>query len=218
MIVAGKCPPEPDGLAAAADRGFDAVELYLEKQHLDTFDQTLDAIRDATVDVVSMHTPHVQLDNMDYMLQADRLAQELDAFLVVHSQYIQHVHIPELEQLSFSSVYGYENNPGASKDHLENSILDHDHQLVFDTAHFFIAHPHAYDMMGTLLDDYGKNIPVIHLNDATLLEDGLAFGDGAMDMGRVIAEIMDSTFDGILVLEVMPEHQEAARKQVERYR
>jgi len=86
--------------------------------------------------VVSIHTPHVHLDDKGYMVLADKLAQEVDAYLVFHSQYMHHTHIPDLEKLEIESNYGYENNPGVSKTFLENAIIKQGHELVLDTAHF----------------------------------------------------------------------------------
>lgn len=215
MIIAGKCPPEEKKLEAARERGFEKVELYLEREHLDQFEETLDNVRESPVDVVSVHTPHVSLEEKDYFLKADRLASRLDAFLVFHSQHLHHSHIPEIEQFNFPQL-SLENNPGASKRHLESMILERDHELVLDTAHLFMAEESYLQTFNELLDSYGERIPVIHLCDSTLTEDGLPFGKGQMDM-KAISQTIQKKFDGLVVLEVMPEDQEYALEKWRQY-
>lgn len=206
MIVAGKCPPEPRELQAADDRGFDHVELYLELRHLNDLEATRRAIEQSDVSVTSVHTPHVSLDGKRYLSRADRLAASIDAYLVVHSQHLLHTHIPELEELGFDAPYGYENNPGASSRFVENTILDRGFDLVLDTAHLFLAEETYVTTIDRLLDRYPARIPVIHLNDATLTQDGHAFGEGVMDLRR-LARLLKRRFDGTLVLEVLPDDQ-----------
>ncbi|MFB6190280.1 MAG: sugar phosphate isomerase/epimerase family protein [Candidatus Nanohaloarchaea archaeon] len=218
MKLAGKCPPEPGEMEAVNERGFDHVELMLRKEHLERFDDCLEAAKDADLNVASIHTPHVTLDEPIYFRKADELAAELDAFLVVHSQYMHHVHIDRLEQQAdFQADYGYENNPGASAYSLRNIILDQGHDLALDTAHLFMAEENYLDELEVLLDSYPDRIDVIHLCDSSPTEDGLGFGEGEMDMEQVCQVIDDSGFDGVLVFEVMPEHQEEAVRKWEKY-
>ncbi|WP_380676307.1 sugar phosphate isomerase/epimerase family protein [Salinigranum sp. GCM10025319] len=212
MRLVGKCPPTPDELAAARDRGFDAVELYVETGHVDRFPETLAAVREAAVDVVSVHTPHVRPDDVVYFEKADELAAATDATLVVHSQYLHHTHIDELESIGFDAAYGYENIPGASRYHVTNAILDRGHDLILDTAHLFMAEPEFGTAFEGLLERYDSRIPVVHLNDATLWEDGLAFGHGDMDL-RATVEALDAHYTGDVVLEVMPAQQADALRQ-----
>lgn len=207
MIVAGKCPPEKEELEAAAERGFEKIELYLEKDHLEDVESRAEVVDQSPVEVVSVHTPHVTLEQSEYFLKADRLASMLDAFLVFHSQYLHHVHIPELEKLDIESDYGYEINPGSSLRIVEATILDQGHNLVLDTAHLYMGEENYLEEMERVLDNQESRIPLIHLCDSTRLEDGLAFGDGDIEMEQICQVIDDSGFDGILVLEVMPEDQ-----------
>lgn len=216
MIVAGKCPPEKEELEAAAERGFDSVELYLEKDHLEMFEKSLREAENADVEVVSIHTPHVHLENHGYIVLADQLAQELDAYLVLHSQYFHHTHIPKLEQLEINSDYGYENNPGVAQTFLENGIIRKDHELVLDTAHFYLG-DHNYTDLDSFLRRHLEQINVIHLCDSSGSQDGLAFGEGEMEMQETCQVICDSGFNGILVLEVMPEDQRDALEKWKSY-
>ncbi|MFB6122086.1 MAG: hypothetical protein ABEJ78_01325, partial [Haloferacaceae archaeon] len=56
MNLVGKCPPDADSLAAAAARGFDAVELYLTAETLDASGVAA-IVEAAPVGVASVHTP-----------------------------------------------------------------------------------------------------------------------------------------------------------------
>ncbi|MFP4038844.1 MAG: sugar phosphate isomerase/epimerase family protein [Candidatus Nanohaloarchaea archaeon] len=208
MNVAGKCPPEPEELHEAEEKGFNNVELYLEKKHVNRLEKTLKACRRSNLNVVSVHTPHVTPEEEEYLEKAGELAEELEAYLVIHSQCFHHVHIPELEKLSIQDRYGYENNPGISVYHLEKTILEKDHDLVLDTAHLYMSG--MIEELPRILREWSNQIKVIHLCDSTDLEDGLAFGAGDMEMEKIIQGIKASEFDGIVVLEVMPEHQEEA--------
>ena len=60
-------------------------------------DRTLEIVDDAVVDVASVHTPHVPIDDLEWMRRADRVASALDAYLVVHSNRVVLAHISEIE-------------------------------------------------------------------------------------------------------------------------
>lgn len=212
MRLIGKCPPKLDSLTAAADRGFNAVELYLTPEHIDSFEETLETVREAPVDIASIHTPHVIPDESFYFTKTDELAQAVDATLVVHSQYLHHTHIEELEAMHFDARYGYENIPGASKFHLENAILERGFKLILDTAHLYIAEQEYQAAFEFLLKQYDSAIPLIHLNDATAVQDGLPFGEGEIDLEETVT-ILDNYYSGTVVLEVMPEYQTDALTQ-----
>lgn len=208
MHVVGKCPPDGDALAAAADRGFDAVELYLTTETLDV-GAVQQAVESAPVAVSSVHTPHVRPQQRDVLARTDDLAARLDAYLVVHSQYAHHAHIPDFERVGFESRYGYENNPGASPHYLRNVILDVGHSLVLDTAHLYMATDHYREELESLLTTYPEQIELVHLTDATPLADGLPFGAGDIDLQTTTGLLADR-FEGDVVLEVMPDDQSAA--------
>lgn len=218
MIVAGKCPPEKEELEEAAKRGFENTELYLEKQHLDRFEETIENCKEAKINVVSVHTPHVSKDEPRYFNQAGKLAENLDAKLVFHSSYFHHFNIPDLEDKTDITVkYGYENNPGASKFAIQNLILGRGHQIVLDTAHLFIAEEDFQFALEYFINEQAERIEVLHLCDSTTTEDGLKFGEGEIDMENTCQKISDSDFDGILVLEVMPSNQEDALQKWKSY-
>ncbi|ACV10641.1 Xylose isomerase domain protein TIM barrel [Halorhabdus utahensis DSM 12940] len=215
--VAGKCAPEPAALAAAADRGFDAVELYLERQHLDALEETVQVVEDAAVSAASVHTPHVTPEEHEYYELTDRLAVELDAYLVLHSKYVMHVFAPEVEAIGFDAAHGHENNTGASVMHLEEMILARDNGLVLDTAHLYTAEREYHDALAYLLSTYPDQIGLIHLTDSTRRDDGLPFGDGEIDLEATVRAIRDSAFDGPIVLEVSQDAQADALAVFEDY-
>jgi sugar phosphate isomerase/epimerase len=217
MDLVGKCPPESEELAKAFNRGFNRVELYIEKEHLDSFGETVELVEKAEADVVSVHTPHVSLDEKAYFLLAGRLASMFEAYLMFHSQYLHHTHVSELEKVPIDTDYGYENNPGASFRHLEAMILEEGHELVLDTAHFFMAHSDYLSKIRALFNSYGDSIGLIHLCDSTRKKDGLGFGKGTMDMEEIVSVISNSEYNGKVVLEVMPRNQKKARKDVMSY-
>lgn len=210
MIIAGKCPPEKEELEAAKNRGFENVELYLERKHIDNYHESLRNCRNTDVNIVSVHTPHAYPDEDGYFEGAGHLAKELDAKLVFHSKYVHHYNIPDLEEMNIASEYGYENNPGVSVFALENLILGRGHKLVLDTAHLFIGEEDFVSALKHFVNHRASKIQVIHLCDSTYTQDGLGFGEGDIDMKKTSRIISKSKYDGILVLEVMPEHQKDA--------
>lgn len=207
MIVAGKCPPETEELEATEKKGFENAELYLEKHHLDSFEESLSNCQNSDLNIASVHTPHVQIEEEEYLLKADKLAQELDAKLVFHSKKILHLAIPQVEELGLDSEPVFENQPGASLRHLKQTILDKNRKLTLDTAHFYMAEEEYLQQLEYLLTNYADQVQVIHLCDSKETEDGLSFGEGNLEMEKLAALINNSDFNGALVLEVMPDKQ-----------
>lgn len=217
MIIAGKCPPEKEELKDARERGFDNVELYLEKEHLDDFEKILENCQNSELEIVSLHTPHVNIEEETYFLKSDKLAQKLDAKLVLHSKRILHTATNEVENIGFDSELFFENQPGSSVRHLKQIILDQERNLALDVAHFYMAEENYVQKTGEFLQKYTDQIGVIHLCDSSTTQDGLGFGKGVMDMEKVCQAVDDSAFDGILVLEVMPDEQEDALEKWKSY-
>lgn len=214
MDLVGKCPPDADSLEAAASRGFDRVELYLEPSDLEDAEATARTVERSPVEAATVHTPHAPPENADPFRRADALAQALDAVLVVHSKYAQHTDTDLLASHGFEAPHAFENNPGASVFHLQNLFFEAGHDLVLDTAHLFTAEEAYLEALEDLLVSHGDRIPVVHLNDATRTTDGLAVGDGEIDLAAT-TRLLDRAFDGLVVLEVMPEDQRAGKRTVE---
>jgi len=210
MKIAGKSPPESEELEKTVERGLEHVELYLERCHLDNFEQSLENCENTEINICSIHTPHVGIEEKDYFRKADKLAQKLDAKLVFHSKKILHTAIPEIEKLDLDSTPVFENQPGASVRHLKQTILDQNRKLTLDTAHLYMAEKNYIEKIADLLQNYREQIEVIHLCDSTPTKDGVGFRKGEMEMKEMCQIIYESKFDGIVVLEVMPEEQEEA--------
>lgn len=207
MQVAGKCRPTRETLAAAAKRGFDAVELYVTPALLETGIATLaETVRASPVAVCSVHTPHVLPSEHGPLRAADRLARALDAYLVVHTQYANMTHTEELAAAGFEAPHGYENQAGASVRHVETQVLEPGHELVLDTAHLFMAHADYLSRFEALLAAYGERIGVVHLTDSTAETDGVPFGEGELAM-EALSRALKERYDGVVVLEVMPHAQ-----------
>lgn len=218
MIIAGKCPPEKEELEAAKNRGFENVELYLERKHIDNYHESLKNCRNADVNIVSVHTPHAYPDENSYFEDAGSLANELDAKVVFHSKYVHHYNIPDLEKMDVVADYGYENNPGISAFAIENLILGRGHKLVLDTAHLFIGEEDFDHALKHFVNHRADQIEVIHLCDSTYTVEGLGFGEGDIDMEKISKIIFESNYEGIVVLEVMPEYQKDALEKIEKWR
>ena len=210
MKLAGKCPPEKEELSRIEEMPFENIELYIEKKHLDNFDETVENLENSSLNVVSVHTPHVGVDELDYFSLADDLASRFDAFLVCHSKQIILLETRKVEEHGLKSPHGYENQPGASYRHLKAALLDREVNMVLDTAHLYTAEEDYVQIIEDSLMDHLGQIPLIHLCDSTLTDDGLPFGDGEMNMEKVCRTFAESDFDGILVFEVMPDYQEEA--------
>ena len=207
MIVAGKCPATADELRAASERGFDAVELHLTTDDLDAAEETAAMCRDAPVEIVSAHTPHVDRDELGYVQRTNDLCERLDATLVVHSTKIPLSNVGSLlDRTDITVPHGFENSTGHSLHFLRNVLLDEGRPLVLDTAHLYTAEEAYCSILEDLLAEHGDSIPVVHCCDGTKIADGLAFGTGTMDMERVIVDLQQN-YDGIVVLEVMPDEQ-----------
>lgn len=215
MRIIGKCPPEPSELQQAYEGGFDGVELYLTTEHLDAYPETVDACREAPVDIVSVHTPHVTHDGFDYLKAADNLAVEFDAFLCVHSMGFHLTNLKVLdEEVEFEAEHGFESHPGNNLMFIENTIFNSGRNFVLDTAHFYASEENYLEKMEYLFDEYGDSIKLIHLCDGTRAKDGLPFGEGTMAMDAV-CNLITERFDGPVVIEVMPGHQETGREWLE---
>lgn len=217
MIIAGKCPPKPEELRDAGEKGFENVELYLEKRHLDNMEESVRSVQNSKVDVVSVHTPHVTLEEKQYLVKASELAARLSAFLCVHSHQIQYCHFEKIQHLDYVSRHGFENQPGQSSWYFRNAVLEQDFDAVLDIAHLYMAEQKFYKKLEQVLAEYTRQIEVVHLCDSTRIEDGLGFGQGEIDMERSCRIISGSQFDGTVVLEVMPEEQMEALEKWKEY-
>lgn len=212
MRIIGKAAPDPDDLERAQDDGFDSVELYVTTNHLDAYETTVNAINASGLDVAAVHTPHVSPEQASYIDRAADLAGTYNALLVFHSSRFPPLDIQYGEELAYNRIT-YENQYGFPRRVIEHLILEEGKELTLDTAHLFIASDTFYTDMELLVERAAH----IHLCDSTTTVDGLPFGEGNIDMERVVHIIQKSTFDGSVVMEVMPEHQQDAKLLTEQY-
>ena len=213
--ILGKAPPESSELQKAADAGFEAVELYLEEKHLERMSQSADAVNESEVAVESVHTPHMARDELEYLTLTDDFAQEIDAdYMVIHPGAIPTNDVAGIErEFEFETPHGYESGMGESLHFIENAILDHeevDMEFVFDVAHVYGGTPAYRRVVRTLLTEpHVNSIGLIHFCDSTATDDGLAIGEGDIDV-EWLADQIRREYDGPVVLEVNGEDQAAA--------
>lgn len=218
MNISGKCPPNATELKQAATSGFENVELYLTKAHLDNFQHTVSVCTAADVNITSVHTPHVWRHEHEYFRLSNELADHFDAVLVVHSSAVGLIDLHAVtDNVEFTVPHGFENGNGDSDLYIRNHVFEQERQFILDTAHLYtgVGHEEFYTVFENLISTYGDSIPLIHLCDATELREGLPFGEGEINLDRIIS-YLDRNYGGIVVLEVMPEYQGDALRQLNR--
>jgi len=213
VTLIGKCPPARDEFETVEAAGFDGVELYLERRHLDAFERTLAACRVTPLDVEVVHTPHVTLDDAEYFARAFDLAADLDAFVLVHSSAVPLADaVREVPADSRDVPHGYENGIGDSTADIRATVLDADESPVLDVAHLYATDPSTFeDDLTALLADHADRIGHVHVTDATVDEDHHQIGEGDVPM-ELVADRLDRQYDGLVTLELMPPEQATARE------
>ena len=88
---------------------------------------------------------------------------------------------------------------------------------MLDTAHLYIGEKEFFEALDHFVNHRSNRIKVTHLCDSTEVKDGLGFGEGGMDMEQTCKMIAASNYDGVVVLEVMPDEQEEALKKWRSY-
>jgi len=208
MRAIGKVAPTDTALQQAIDDGFDAVELYLEPQHLkEDLDALVDRLTSSELEIVSAHTPHDRRNRQELFQRTATLCDRMDALCVFHTGYmIEKKAVKAGEDLDVERI-AFENQPGTSRQAIEQLILGQGHDLVLDTGHLFMASTASFHTDLTALAPQAAHI---HLCDSSLQQDGLAFGDGRMDIDRTISILSESAYDGDVVLEVPVDDQGTA--------
>jgi sugar phosphate isomerase/epimerase len=224
MKLASKVEPRSDRLKEAYQKGFEHTELYLTTEMLDKRDDIVDVCKRSRINIASVHTPHCKAEQnpLPYYRKSDRLAKELDATLVIDSAPIGMSMMRDMvlppSEISAQS-YGYENNPSDSEHYIRVNHLGKGHRLILDTAHINMTEKEYLPFIEECLSIYSaEEIPVIHLADGTLNDDGVPLGDGTVDVPAIVNLIDKYDYGGTVVLEVMQEHQEPAREIVESLR
>lgn len=207
MKPAGKSAPTTESLGRTMADGFDATELYLEPHHLEEdMDALVGRLQDTELDIVSAHTPHDRRNRKELFQQTATLCDRLGALCVFHTGYmIEKKAVKDAADLAVDQI-AFENQPGTSRQAIEELVLGQGHDLVLDIAHLYMASDEFYADLEALTPEASH----IHLCDSTLTQDGLGFGDGDIDIDRTISILSESTYDGYAVLEVPVERQGTA--------
>lgn len=220
MNVVGKSPPTPDELQNASDIGFDGIELYLTTEHLDDYGETLRTCQKAPVDVVSVHTPHITIEELQYWEEADQLAHQVGADVVcAHSSYINVGDVQRVNSdVQFRVKHGFENGTEVPLTDIRRHILDNGLEVTLDIAHLHrsVGADRYRNAIEELIVEHGDDIPIVHFTDATADADNLPLGAGDLDL-EWTGQLLKDQYQGVIVLEVMPEHQSAAFQKFRSY-
>lgn len=207
MNVAGKSAPTTESLERTMADGFGATELYLEPHHLEEdMDALVGRLQDSDIDIVSAHTPHDRRNRQELFQRTATLCDRLDALCVFHSAYMVEKKAVKVAADLGAERIAFENQPGTSRQAIEELVLGQGHDLVLDTAHLYMASDEFYADLEALTPEASH----IHLCDGTLTQDGLGFGAGDIDIERTISILSESTYDGYAVLEVPVDEQGTA--------
>lgn len=219
LQLSGKFRPTDDEQREMiSESDFENAEVYLARTDLDDLSYTQRCIDESDVNISTVHTPHVTADETEYLKKADELAVKNDSYLVFDSISIPLNNISFVEDdIDFEADYGYENPAGGSRRHLESTIIEPGHDLVLDTAHLFCAHENYLEEMEDILENYSDRIGTIHFCDSVRDKDGLPLGEGEMDIETTYNKIVESDYEGSLVLEVPEIHQEEALQKCREY-
>lgn len=208
--IIGKCPPEPDELAGLDEAGFEAVELYLEPSHLDSY-TTRQVVQTASPDVTVLHTPHVSLADSEYFDRTFELAASLDAFVVVHTTHVPLAETVAQVPVASNESYGYENHTHDGALDLEREVIDSGENLVLDVAHLYRNDPdHFREQFRRLTDSHSGAIAHVHLCDATAEDDHRQLGAGDIPLQTVV-DWLRTDYEGSITLELLPDRQPTAR-------
>lgn len=207
MRAIGKVAPTDEALQHAIDDGFDAIELYLEPQHLqEAMDELVARLVGSELEIVSAHTPHDRRNRQELFQRTATLCDRLDALCVFHTGFMIEKKAVKIAGDLEADRIAFEDQPGTSRQAIEELVLGQGHDLVLDTGHLFMASDEFYADLEALAPEATH----VHLCDSTLTQDGLAFGTGAIDIERTISILSESTYDGDVVLEVPVDRQEDA--------
>lgn len=210
--ILGKCPPIPKEFDNIEKAGFENVELYIKRKHLENFKETISAVKNTEINISSVHTPHCTIKENKYINKSIKLADDTDSYLVFHSNKIPTRRwIKWLKEKELGINYCIENNPGDSSYFIKNFIFKNNFDFGLDIAHIFMSEKDYVKVIDKMLSNYDEYVNLIHFCDSTIEEDGLPIKKGVMDI-KSIADIISKKFSGKLVLEVMPKHQREALK------
>lgn len=206
MKLAGKCEPDAETINGLVVEGFDHIELYLNTTILDEQEDIVEQCEKSDANVVTVHTPHINIntDTLDYYRQTSEIAEALDATLVLDSNPTSTRYIPNLlpDSAIDAPSHGYENDPSISSYYMRVNHLEQGLPLVLDTAHLHMSEGEYLTFIESILSTYDTDlIPAIHLADGTRTNDGVAFGDGTIDLAAIVDFLDKYAYEGPVILE-----------------
>lgn len=217
MEFLGKVEPDVEKMNEMYSWGFDAMELYLNREILEqnSVSEIVSTCEQAEIEVEAVHTPHVDVTKpiKKYYQQTDEIANALEAILVLDSnpmstRYMHNVYTPEE---IISDQFGYENDPSVSGYYLLNyHLAEMELPLVLDTAHSHMSDENILPTVEKAIANYKEQIPLVHLADGDILDDGHDFGDGTVPLRKVLQILEVYDYDGFVTLETDTSAQEAA--------
>lgn len=221
LKLAGKVEPDTEKLNEFSDYGFNHFELYLSTSILDemSVEEIVTNCKKADPNIATVHTPHVSTEKSSkkYFKKTDEIAEALDAVLVFDSNPTSTRYAPDIfpSNAITAPTHGYENDPGTSEYYLKNFHLQNDLPLVLDTAHLHMSESTILPFVEELLSACEtEQLPVVHLADGTIQNDGVAFGDGSVDIASVVNLLETYDYEGVVVLEVPQSAQAEALETV----
>ena len=228
MILAGKRSPEKKDIEAAIlDEGFMYLEIHLDDFHLENTDAIKENIiktiehlekKEHTIVIISFHTPHFDTSHPEYLKKTIDLARHFNAYTIFHSNKLtveETLDIAKQISSADKTMLILENKTTMDiKSTVHNFIPDYD--IALDIAHLYRASHNIYQDFELLMTSFRNKIKLIHLNDSTKHQDGLALGDGDIDIETIAAIIKKTGFSGPIIIETPTKSQQDSKEKFEK--
>lgn len=224
IILAGKTTPEYVNLTKAVHNGFRHLELALEQRHLNNIEITKENIRTAieelkktnkTFEIISIHTPHINKNETEYLKKTQDLAKEYNAYTIFHSTNLTIEDTIELAKTIEQDHLLIENKTTMDLKSIVHNILPY-HDLVLDIAHLYRTSQNIYNDLEILISTYKNKIKLIHMNDSTKQKDGLPIGDGDIDFHTIINILKKTAYTEPMIIETPQSSQPESRQKIQK--
>ncbi len=225
LILAGKTTPEYVNLTKAVHNGFRHMELALDKRHLNNLEITKENIQTAidelkktnkTFEIISIHTPHINKDETEYLKKTQDLAKKYNAYTIFHSTNLTIEYTIERAKTMDSDHLLIENKTTMDLKSIVHNILPY-HVMVLDIAHLYRASQNIYNDLEILISTYKNKIKLINMNDSTKQKDGLPIGDGDIDFPTIISILKKTAYTEPMIIETPPSSQAESRQKIMKY-
>lgn len=228
MILAGKRSPEKKDIEAAVlDEGFMYLEIALDDFHL----ENTEAIRDIVINtierlkekkhtlvIISFHTPHFDSAHPEYLKKTIDLAKHFNAYTIFHSNKLtleETLDIARQISPDDKNMLLLENKTTMDMKSIVHNYIP-EYNIALDIAHLYRASHNIYQDFELLMTSFKDKIKLIHLNDSTKQQDGLALGDGDIDFQTIAAIIKKTCFNGPIIIETPTKSQQDSRENIEK--